>query len=105
MAITNGIKISSQPLSAKAIGIIRKSTGLPISEIKKRADCGEYLIEKDLSDDKSLLTMIELAEELLAHDVRAELYQGGHERPLEFMKNVYESHRETAREVGLEERP
>ena len=104
MAITNGIKISPRSLTAKAIGIIRKSTGLPISEIKKRADCGEYLIEEDLSDDKSLLMMIRLAEELPAYDVRVELYQGGCERPLEFMKNIYESHRETAREVGLEDR-
>lgn len=101
MAITNGIKIFSEFLPAKAIGIIRKSTELPISEIKKRAERGEYLIEKDLSDDESLLIMIELAEALPAYDVRVELYQGGHRFPLQFMRNTYESHRETAKEVGL----
>lgn len=103
MTITNGIKIFSQSLSAKAIGTIRKSTGLPISEIKKRAESGEYLVEADLSDDKSLLTIIELAEELSTYGIRVELYQGGQEFSLEFMKNTYESHRETAKEVGMED--
>ncbi len=103
MAITNGIKVVTRPLPAKAVAAIRRATGLPISEIQRRAGSGEYLVEKGLSDDRGLLEMIELAEDLSELGVEAELFQGGYERPMEFMRNVYRSHRETAREVGLEE--
>lgn len=103
MTITNGIKIVTKLLPAKAVASIRKSTGLSISEIQRRAGSEEYLIEKELSDDKSLAKMIELAEDLAKLDVEVELFQGGYNRPLEFMKNVYQSHRETAKEIGLEE--
>ena len=61
MTITNGIKIITQLLPAKAIATIRKATGLSISEIQKRSGSEEYLIEKGLSDDKSLAKMIKLA--------------------------------------------
>ena len=100
MAITNGIRIALPSLSAKAIAAIRKATGLSISDIKQRAQNGDYLMEKDLSDDKGLFSIIKLAEELSALGLDVELCQGGYSRSLEFMKNVLESHRQTAREVG-----
>lgn len=103
MTITNGIKITTKSLPAKAIAAIRKATGLPISEIKQCAGSDMYLIERGLSDDKSLHTIIDLAEELSKLDVKVELYQGGYKRSPEFMKSVYQTHRETAQEVGLEE--
>ena len=103
MAITNGIKVTASTLPAKAIAVIRKATGLPICEIKQRAQNGAYLIEKGLSDDKSLLTMIKLADDLSEYGVEVEFYQADHKRPLDFMKNVYTSHRETAEELGLED--
>lgn len=104
MAITNAIAVSTTSLSAKAISVIRKATGLSISDIKRHAQVGDYLIERGLSDDKSLLVMIRLAEELELLGVEAELYQGGMKKSLDFMKNVYVAHKETAREVGLDER-
>jgi hypothetical protein len=102
MAITNGIKLGSSPLNAKAIAAIRKSTGLSIAEIKDRADRDEFLIEADLSDDKELQTMLSLADELAKHEIELEFFQGGYSRSREFMKNVYKAHTETAKEVGLE---
>ena len=102
MAITNGIKIITPSLPAKAIAYIRKATGLSISEIKLRVQSGDYLIQKDLSDDKGLLAMITLANSLSEYGVEVEFYQADYKRPLEFMKNVYESHRDTASEMGLE---
>ena len=47
--------------------------------------------------------MIRLSENLEAFNVKTELYQGGMKKSLEFMKNVYAAHRETAREVGLDD--
>ncbi len=103
MAITNAIAVVTPNLSAKAISVIRKATGLSISSIKEHAQTGDYLIEKGLSDDTALLAMIRLAEDLKGLNVETELYQGGMKKSLEFMKNVYAAHKETAREVGLDD--
>ena len=103
MAITNAIVVSTPNLPAKAITVIRKATGLSISDIKRHAQAGDYLIEKGLSDDKSLLAMIHLSEDLESLGVEIEFYQGGMKKSLDFMKNVYAAHKETAREVGLDE--
>ncbi|MGN0045808.1 MAG: hypothetical protein ACI37P_00585 [Eggerthellaceae bacterium] len=103
MPITNGIKIATISLPAKAISEIRKTTGLAISEIKQRAQDNDYLIEEDLSDDRSLRKMIDLSKKLNSLGIKVDFYQGGHNRSLEFMENVYESHRETARALGLED--
>ena len=103
MAITNAITVSTSNLPAKAIAVIRKTTGLSISDIKSHAQTGDSLIERGLSDDKSLLAMIRLAEDLESLGVETEFYQGGMKKSLDFMKNVYAAHKETAREVGLDD--
>lgn len=89
MAIANAITVSTSNLPAKAIAVIRKATGLSISDIKNHAQTGDYLIERGLSDDKSLLAMIRLAEDLESLGVETEFYQGGMKKSLDFMKKVY----------------
>ena len=60
-------------------------------------------MEAALSDDVALRSMIELAEELGFQGVAVDFYQGGMKKSLEFMKNVYAAHGDTARVMGLEE--
>ena len=102
MKITNAIKLPSSDVPTKAIVAIRKATGLSISEIKLRVAKGESIIESDLSDDESLGAIIDLYGELLALDIQSLLYQGGREVSIDFLANVVDSHRDTAKEVGLD---
>lgn len=102
MAMNNALKIVTPNLPAKAIGIIKSATGLSISEIKRRCEEGEFMIEEDLSDDDALLLMMEIAEKMRALDIECEFYQANIVRSPSFMKNVYEAHRDTAQEVDLQ---
>lgn len=101
MEITNAVKLPSSDLPAKAIAVIRKATGLSISEIRLRAANGASIIESDLSDDESLADIIALYGKLRVLGIQPLLYQGGREVSIDFFANVADAHRDTAKEVGL----
>lgn len=102
MTFNNAIKLPVGDISTKAIIEVRKATGLPLAEIKKRASEGVDLIEADLSDDDSLHAIISLYDALVSVGENPVLFQGGREVSIDFLRNVEEAHRETARELGLE---
>lgn len=101
MGYTNGIKLKDTEVPPKAIAAIRKATGLSISDIKTRVSENEFLIESDLSNDSDLAKMIELAKQLDGLGLKVYFVSAGIIENVESMTNMLESHRDTARELGL----
>jgi hypothetical protein len=104
MTFNNAIKLPTGEASTKAITTIRKATGLAIADIRERIARGGSLIEADLSDDNSLHTIISLYDALAGIGEKPVLFQGEREVSIDFLKNVEEAHRDTASELGLEQR-
>lgn len=102
MKITNAIKLPAGDVPAKAVVAIRKATGLSLADIKSRAANDKFIIESALSDDKALAVIIALYDELLDLGIKPLLYQGGREVTIDFLSNVADAHRDTAKEVGLD---
>lgn len=104
MTLNNAIKFPTGEASNKAITTIRKATGLAIADIRERIARGGSLIDADLSDDDSLHAIISLYDALVSIGEKPAFFQGEREVSIDLLKNVEEAHRDTASELGLEQR-
>ena len=103
MDIKFSIKIESDNTPAKSLMTIKKETGLSLSEIKNRIANSEAIFECDCTDSKGLALIIRLYDTLNDQGVSASLYEGQFPETIDVFKNTLQSHRETAKYVGLDE--
>ena len=103
MDLTFEIQLSQTEIPAKALMYIKQKTGLSLAEIKKSAEMNQSFFGCELSDDKNLALIIEIHEKLNSMGVSNALLEDGKVESLELFKNILDSHRETAHEIGLDE--
>ena len=97
------IQFRSKVIPAKALMVVKEATGLSLSEIKCSAQNGSPFFGCDLSDDVNLDKIIKIYESLDALGVETLLLDEGNVEAIDYFRNVLDSHKDTAREVGLDE--
>ena len=97
------IKISGREISPRALMFIKKKTNQSIAEVKTKINGEESFFSCALNDNKSLSVIINIGEYFQAENIAFETLYNGRVEDFAVLKNVLNSHRETAREVGLDE--
>ena len=97
------IKISGREISPQVLMFIKKNTNQSISEVKRKISNEEPFFCCGLNDNKSLSTIIDIGEYLQTESISFKTLYNGRIEDLSVLKNVLNSHRDTAREVGLDE--
>jgi hypothetical protein len=100
---TIGLKLPVGNVSAKAVMLIKKLTGMPLSEIKQKAAAGDYLILCDWLDDDGLRLMNRIRRELSEMGIKARQYEHGKEVSPKIFDNLEQTSREIDAEYGLDE--
>jgi hypothetical protein len=100
---TFGLKLPVGDVPAKAVMLIKKLTGTPLSEIKQKVAAGDYLILRDRSDDDGLRLMNRVRRELSKMGIQARQFMYGEEFPTEMFDNLEQTSREIDAEYGLDE--
>lgn len=99
MKLTNAIVLTKGGSDVKAIAAIRKSTKLPISEIRSCIEAGKPIIEADTNDTAGLKHILSLYRELSSLGLKPELFEAGFPVSYEFFCAVEGTHEEIAREI------
>ena len=98
MAKSN-VGIKAEKFTAAVAKIMRSYEEVPISEIKRRIECGEYLYECDYIDGDGIKKVLQINDKLTALGIKCGLFE--HDRPadIRLLKNIVQSYRETELEV------
>ena len=72
MSLTASIKVSGTTIDVKGIAVIRKATGLPISEIRARVASGCPIVECPPSDSNGIAEIVKMAMEYFVNRLRTE---------------------------------
>ena len=102
MKNTFEIQIVKESVPANALMLIKKKTNLSLAVIKDSAANNHPFFGCKLSDDKSLELIIDLHEELREMGVETTLLDEGAPSSIEIFRNILESHKKTARQIGLD---
>ena len=97
------IKFKDEVIPAKALMLVKNKTGLSLSKIKTAAQQSDAFFGCGLSEDHFLEVIIEMYDQLKCMKVETLLFMNGEAEKIDVIKNVLESHKDTARELGLDE--
>jgi hypothetical protein len=100
---TIGLKLPVGDVPAKAVMLIKKLTGMPLSEIKQKAASDDYLILCDWLDDDGLRLMNRVRRELSKMGIKVRQYEHGKEISPKIFDNLEQTSREIDAEYGLDE--
>ena len=98
MAKSN-VGIKAEKFTAAVAKIMRSYEEVPISEIKRRIECGEYLYECDYIDGDGIKKVLQINDKLTALGIKCGLFE--HDRPadIQLLKNLLVSYKQTETEV------
>ena len=97
------LRTVERKLPAKDIMLIKQLTNQSIDDVKRKIADGSAVLECGLNDNKQLALIIELYDQLTEDGIRAETLYNDRVECIDVLKNVLNSHRQTALEVGFTE--
>ncbi len=97
------IGLLDNDIPAKALMLIKRTTGISFAEVKQKTAMGEPFFSCSLSDDKRLQTIVNLYKSLEAQNVQAQLYDTGKPETIDVLENTLASHIDTSNELGFDE--
>lgn len=89
---TVGIKLVSNDNATNYMKIIRRYSNYSISELKKRIEEREYILECDYVKEEEISTILKLHHELIEAGALTELYEHNRITSELFLKNLIESY-------------
>ncbi|MBC6971158.1 hypothetical protein H9I32_01610 [Bacillus sp. Xin] len=92
------IKIDDDANKLKYISLIRGKSSHSISEIKKRIDDSDYVLEYDYFDTDELKVLKEIMDKLIKVGATVHLFQEDREVPIDYIDNLIGSYEEIAHE-------
>lgn len=103
MSLTASIKVSGTTIDVKGIAVIRKATGLPISEIRARVASGCPIVECPPSDSNGIAEIVKLGQELKSVGINTQAHLGTHKMAMEYFVNRLRTEKDDITHQGRED--
>ncbi|HCJ42159.1 hypothetical protein [uncultured Ruminococcus sp.] len=87
--------IKADRFTAALAKAVRGYEEVPISEIKRRIEAGEFILQGNITDGEVLKRLLSLYGKFTAEGLSCQLYAGDEVCEVQYFKNLLESYKET----------